>query len=141
MLGMLPYPEPYQSNYQRRRLGALKLEWRPPSLKFAIGTDIGLGQEYQMLPLADLDVVVEPLPEFLDAMFWEPENDIIIDSTDSEYNVTDDSEDEQASLSNNSGDAVDINGGNNIDDGSSRRRSKRKKPKDVSVICLTRGGV
>ncbi|XP_076901951.1 uncharacterized protein LOC143556546 [Bidens hawaiensis] len=128
---MLPYPEPYQSNYQRRRLGALKLEWRPPSLKFAIGTDIGLGQEYQMLPLADLDVVVEPLPEFLDAMFWEPENDIIIDSTDSEYNVTDDSEDEQASLSNNSGDAVDSSGGNNIDDGSSRRRSKRKKPKDV----------
>ncbi|KAI3819205.1 hypothetical protein L1987_13030 [Smallanthus sonchifolius] len=127
---MLPYPEPYQSNYQRRRLGALKLEWRPPSLKFAIGTDIGLGQEYQMLPLADLDV--EPQPEFLlDAMFWEPENDIIIDSTDSEYNVTDDflSEDEQASLSNSSADAAESSGGNNIDDGS-RRRSKRKKPKD-----------
>ncbi|KAK1437216.1 hypothetical protein QVD17_03004 [Tagetes erecta] len=126
---MLPYPEPYQSNYQRRRLGALKLEWRPPSIKFAIGTDIGLGQEYQMLPLADLDV--EPPPEFLlDAMFWEPENDIIIDSTDSEYNVTDDSlsEDEQACLSNSSVDAAESDG-NHIDDGS-RRRSKRKKPKD-----------
>ncbi|MFS8014226.1 putative transcription factor WD40-like family [Helianthus anomalus] len=126
---MLPYPEPYQSNYQRRRLGALKLEWRPPSLKFAVGTDIGLGQEYHMLPLADLDVVAEPPPEFLDAMFWEPENDIIIDSTDSEYNVTEDSEDEQAISGNSSGDAAESSGGNNIDDGS-RRRSKRKKPKD-----------
>lgn len=133
MLGMLPYPEPYQSNYQRRRLGALKLEWHPPSIKFAIGTDIGLGQEYQMLPLADLDV--EPQPEFLlDAMFWEPENDIIIDSTDSEYNGTDDclSEDEQVCLSNSSVDAAESDG-NHIDDGS-RRRSKRKKLKDVSII-------
>ncbi|KAL8232778.1 hypothetical protein R6Q57_002556 [Mikania cordata] len=136
---MLPYPEPYQTTYQRRRLGALKLEWRPPSLKFAIGTDIGLGQEYQMLPLADLDVVAEPPPEFLDAMLWEPENDIIIDSTDSEYNVTDDfaSEDEQASLSNSSNDAAEKSGGNNIDDGS-RRRSKRKKPKDVEWTSSVR---
>ncbi|KAI7750751.1 hypothetical protein M8C21_013053 [Ambrosia artemisiifolia] len=126
---MLPYPEPYQSDYQRRRLGALKLEWRPPSLKFAIGTDIGLGQEYQMLPLADLDMVPEPQLELLDATLWEPENDIIIDSTDSEYNVTDDSEDEQASLCNSSVDAAESSGGNNIDD-ASRRRSKRKKPKD-----------
>lgn len=130
---MLPYPEPYQSDYQRRRLGSLNLEWRPSSLKFAIGTDIGLGQEYQILPLADLDVVVEPLPEFLDAaMFWEPENDVIVDSTDSEYNLTDEysSDDEQASLSNSSGDAAEGSGGNNIDDGT-RRRSKRKKLKDI----------
>nr|XP_043635528.1 PH-interacting protein-like isoform X2 [Erigeron canadensis] len=129
---MLPYPEPYQSNYQRRRLGALNMEWRPPSRNFAIGTDIGLGQEYQMLPLADLDVVAEPLPEFLDAMFWEPENDVIIDSTDSEYNVTDDdsSGDEQASLGKSSVDAAESSGGNNIDD-RSRRWLKRKKLKDL----------
>lgn len=125
---MLPYPEPYQSNYQRRRLGALNLEWRPPSFKFAIGTDIGLGQEYQILPLADLDVVAEPMPEFLDAMFWEPENDVIVDSTDSEYNVTD-SDDGQGGLSNSSIDA-DSSGGSHVDD-DSRRRSKRKKPKDL----------
>lgn len=134
---MLPYPEPYQSNYQRRRLGALNLEWRPPSLKFAIGTDIGLGQEYQILPLADLDVVADPLPEFLDAMFWEPENDVIVDSTDSEYNVTDEySSDEQGSLSNSSVDG-ESSGGNDVDDGSSRRRSKRKKPKDLEWTSLS----
>lgn len=133
---MFPYPEPYQTNYQRRRLGALNLEWRPPTQKFAIGTDIGLGgQEYQILPLADLDMVAEPLPEFLDAMFWEPENEVIVDSTDSEYNVTDEdsSEGEKRKLKNSSGDDVVSSGGNNGDDGSlkdSRRRSYRKKPKD-----------
>ncbi|KAG8389559.1 hypothetical protein BUALT_Bualt02G0241800 [Buddleja alternifolia] len=85
---MLPYPEPYQSMYQRRRLGALGIEWRPSSIKFAVGTDIGIGQEFQILPLADLDVVLEPLPDYLDAMFWEPENDGMNDDNDSEYNIT-----------------------------------------------------
>lgn len=143
---MLPYPEPYQTNYQRRRLGALSLEWRPPSFKFAIGMDIGLGQEFQILPLADLDVMAEPLPEFLDAMFWEPENDVIVDSTDSEYNVTDEDSSDcgRVSLSNSDVDVdVDVDGaegsgGNNGDD-RNRRRSKRKKLKDVSVIFRTRG--
>nr|GMD19941.1 PH-interacting protein [Ipomoea batatas] len=41
---MLPYPEPYQSMYQRRRFGALGIEWRPPSIKCAVGTDVGLGK-------------------------------------------------------------------------------------------------
>ncbi|KAL7582189.1 hypothetical protein Lser_V15G41522 [Lactuca serriola] len=146
---MLPYPEPYQSNYQRRRLGALNLEWRPPSLKFAIGTDIGLGgQEYQILPLADLDVVAEPLPEFLDAMFWEPENDVIVDSTDSEYNVTDECSSEDGRDGNTStDDEADTSpsgggggGGSHMDHhDDSRRRSKRKKPKDLEwMTCLGR---
>ncbi|XP_071741862.1 uncharacterized protein [Rutidosis leptorrhynchoides] len=135
---MYPYPEPYQTNFQRRRLGALNLEWRPPTLKFAIGTDIGLGQEYQILPLADLDVVADPLPEFLDAMFWEPDNDVIVDSTDSEYNVTDEcsSEDEKACLSNGSGDAAEGSGGNNIDD-RARRWERRKKLKDLEWSSST----
>ncbi|KAI3715265.1 hypothetical protein L6452_22239 [Arctium lappa] len=30
----------------------ISYQWHPPSLKVAIGTDIGLGQEYQILPLA-----------------------------------------------------------------------------------------
>ncbi|KAG9156943.1 hypothetical protein Leryth_009002 [Lithospermum erythrorhizon] len=76
---MFPYPEPYQSMYQRRRLGALGLEWRPSTIKFAVGTDI---------PLADLNVVIEPLPDLTDVIFWEPENDLIDDDTDSEYNAT-----------------------------------------------------
>ncbi|GAV83610.1 WD40 domain-containing protein/Bromodomain domain-containing protein [Cephalotus follicularis] len=86
---MLPYPEPYQTVYQRRRLGALGLEWRPSSIKFAVGLDISLGQDYEMPPLADLERMIEPLPEFIDAMYWEPENEVISDDTDSEYNVTD----------------------------------------------------
>lgn len=83
---MLPYPEPYQSTYQRRRLGALGTEWRPPSIKFSIGTDGDLGLGYQVLPVADLDIIAEPL-EFVDTLFWEPDNVILNDETDSEYNM------------------------------------------------------
>lgn len=83
---MLPYPEPYQSMYQQRRLGALGIEWHPSSMKFAVGTDIGMGQQFHILPLADLDVQ-DPLADFLDAMYWEPENDGMNDDNDSEYNV------------------------------------------------------
>ncbi|KAL9168330.1 hypothetical protein ABFS82_04G008000 [Erythranthe guttata] len=97
---LLPYPEPYQSMYQQRRLGALGIEWRPSSIKFAIGTDIGMGQEFQILPLPDLDVVLEPLPDYVDAMYWEPENDVINDDNDSEYNVTEENfSDDQTCLS------------------------------------------
>ncbi|KAG9139397.1 hypothetical protein Leryth_017313 [Lithospermum erythrorhizon] len=70
---LIPYPEPYQSMYQQRRLGALGIEWHPPSVRFAVGNDITLDQEYQMLPIADLDMLLEPLPEFTDVMDWEPE--------------------------------------------------------------------
>ncbi|XP_049388775.1 uncharacterized protein LOC125853144 [Solanum stenotomum] len=84
---MLPYPEPYQSTYQRRRLGALGTEWRPSSIKFSVGTDGGLGLGYQVLPVADLDIIAEPLPEFVDTLFWEPDNVILNDETDSEYNM------------------------------------------------------
>ncbi|XP_073311170.1 uncharacterized protein [Primulina huaijiensis] len=83
---MLPYPEPYQNMYQQRRLGALGIEWRPSSMKFAVGTDIGMGQEFHILPLADLDVQ-DSLPDFVDAMYWEPENDGMNDDNDSEYNI------------------------------------------------------
>nr|GEU45443.1 bromodomain and WD repeat-containing protein 3 isoform X1 [Tanacetum cinerariifolium] len=45
---MIPYPEPYQSMYQQRRLGSMGFEWRPSSVRFAVGTDISLvDQEYQ----------------------------------------------------------------------------------------------
>ncbi|XP_057782211.1 uncharacterized protein LOC131000357 [Salvia miltiorrhiza] len=127
---MLPYPEPYQSTYQQRRHGALGIEWRPSSIKFAIGTDIGMGQEFQILPLPDLDVVLEPLPDYVDAMFWEPENDIIHDDNDSEYNGTEENfSDEQTCPSDgNSSDSVcseeDKIRRNPRD---SMRRSKRKK--------------
>ncbi|XP_010259313.1 PREDICTED: bromodomain and WD repeat-containing protein 1 [Nelumbo nucifera] len=132
---MIPYPEPYQSMYQQRRLGALNIEWRPPSIKYAVGADITLGlPDYQLLPLADLDRMIEPLPEFIDAMDWEPENEIQSDDTDSEYNVTDEysSEGEQGSLNtSSSGDSAcsveDSDVEHSLKD--SLRRSKRKKHK------------
>lgn len=127
---MLPYPEPYQSTYQQRRLGALGIEWRPSSIKFAVGTDIGIGQEFQILPLPDLDVVLEPLPDFVDAMFWEPENDGIHDDNDSEYNVTEEhfSDEQTCPSDSNSSDSVcseEDKVRRNPKD--SMRRSKRKK--------------
>ncbi|XP_058000900.1 uncharacterized protein LOC110633067 isoform X3 [Hevea brasiliensis] len=102
--GMNPYPEPYQSMYQKRRLGALNLEWKPPSIRLAAGPDFSLDPDYQMMPLADLDVLVEPLPEFVDAMDWEPENEVQSDDNDSEYNVTEECSTggEQGSLNYNS---------------------------------------
>ncbi|KAL2642281.1 hypothetical protein R1flu_009868 [Riccia fluitans] len=35
---MIPYAEPYQTNYQQRRLGALGIDWQPPAVFLAIGT-------------------------------------------------------------------------------------------------------
>lgn len=87
---MIPYPEPYQSQFQRRRLGALGIEWRPSLIKYAIGPDFSVGQDYQVIPLVDLEGVLDPQPEFLDTLLWEPEYDIVSDDNDSEYNVNED---------------------------------------------------
>lgn len=38
LTGLIPYPEPYQTNYQQRRLGALGIDWQPPSVFYQIGT-------------------------------------------------------------------------------------------------------
>ena len=131
---MIPYPEPYQTEFQQRRLGALGLEWRPSSLRLAVGPDFSLDPDYHMLPLADLDVLAEPLPEFIDAMDWEPEIEVFSDDTDSEYNVTEDCSsrgEKGCSSSSDSGDpgcSTDNSEeeGNHMD---SIRRSKRKKQK------------
>lgn len=134
---MLPYPEPYQSMYQRRRFGALGIEWRPPSIKCAVGTDVGLGQEYQMLPLADLDVVAEPMPEFLDAMNWEPEIDVINDDTDSEYNVNEDfSSEEKGHLSDSSCNDPDCSEDEKIRQSQNRRSKRKKSISEVSINII-----
>ncbi|KAL2507578.1 WD40/YVTN repeat-like-containing domain [Forsythia ovata] len=138
---MLPYPEPYQSMYQRRRLGALGIEWHPSSIKFAVGTDIGIGQDFHILPLADLDAAVEPLPEFVDAMYWEPEYDVMNDDNDSEYNVTEGySSDEQDcrsdSLSSDPECSEDRVGQSQR---TSRWRPKQKKPV-IEVDSMTSSG-
>lgn len=133
MLDMTPYPEPYQTAYQQRRLGALGKEWHPSSLRLAVGPDFSVDPDYQMLPLADLDLVTEPLPEFIDAMDWEPENEVQSDDTDSEYNVPEDysTGGEQGSLSSiSSGDSECSPGDSDTDARmDSLRRSKRKKQK------------
>lgn len=140
---MIPYPEPYQSAYQKRRLGALGSEWRPSSLRLAVGPDFSLDPDFQMLPLADLDMLLtEPLPEFVDAMDWEPENEMQSDDADSEYNITEDysTGGEQGSLSSNP--SVDPECSEEDSDEDAQldglRRSRRKKQKaDVSSLSIT----
>lgn len=129
---MIPYTEPYQTMYQKRRLGAMSIEWRPSSLKFAVGPDVSLDREYHMLPLADLDMIVDPLPEFIDAMEWEPEIEVLSDGNDSEYNLAEEYSigDGQGSLSTSddsdcSEEDSDMEGSHT--DGLRRSRRKRRK--------------
>lgn len=129
---MIPYTEPYQSLYQQRRLGALGMEWKPSSIRLAVGPDFSVDPEYQMLPLADLDVVVEPLPEFVDLMDWEPGNDVRSDDNDSEYNAPEEysTEAEQGSShSSSSGDPECSAEDSEAEGKDGFRRSKRKKQK------------
>lgn len=131
---MMPYPEPYQTAYQQRRLGALGIEWRPSTMKLAIGPEVSLGLDYHMPPLPDLDRIIEPLPEFIDAMLWEPENEVLSEDSDSEYNITEEnsSEGEKESIvaitsSDSEYSAEDGRVGHDQKD--SLRRSRRKKHK------------
>ncbi|GFZ11507.1 WD40/YVTN repeat and Bromo-WDR9-I-like domain-containing protein [Actinidia rufa] len=144
MLGMIPYPEPYQSMYQQRRLGALGIEWRPSSVRFAVGADLSLDQGYQMFPVLDLDLLIDPLPEFIDAMDWEPEHEVQSDDTDSEYNVTEEysSGGEQGSLSTNSSGNPECSSEDSGVEGTHKdalRRSKRKKQKTEGEIMTSSG--
>ncbi|KAL0348600.1 UNVERIFIED_CONTAM: PH-interacting protein [Sesamum angustifolium] len=139
--GMIPYPEPYQSMYQQRRLGALGIEWRPSSLRFAVGVDFSLDPEYHMLPIVDLDMLIDPLPEFVDAMDWEPEIEIHSDDNDSEYHITEDysSGGEHVSVSSDSDEPECSSGNSEVEDShrDGLRRSKRKKQK---VEIMTSSG-
>ncbi|KAK7246296.1 hypothetical protein RIF29_41159 [Crotalaria pallida] len=141
---LIPYPEPYQSEFQRRRLGALGLEWRPSTLKLAVGPDFSLDPDYHMLPLADLDMLIEPLPELINAMDWEPEIEVFSDDADSEYNVTEDcsSRGEQECSSSNASDDPGCSTDNSDEEDSHMdfiRRSKRKKQKTETEIMTSSG--
>ncbi|KAG8370507.1 hypothetical protein BUALT_Bualt14G0124000 [Buddleja alternifolia] len=131
--GMIPYPEPYQSMYQKRRLGALGIEWRPSSFRYAIGVDFSLDPDYHMLPIVDLETLIAPLPEFVDAMDWEPEIEIHSDDNDSEYHIAEDyaSGGEQVSLSSDSDESECSSENSEVEDvhRDYLRRSKRKKQK------------
>ncbi|KAL2934947.1 Bromodomain and WD repeat-containing protein 1 [Bienertia sinuspersici] len=139
---MIPYPEPYQSMYQRRRLGALGVEWRPSNIKFAIGPDFSLGEDYQMAPLPDPEAIID-IPEPLDAALWEPENEAMTDDADSEYDAAEEysSAKEQESLGTSSYDDTDSDA-ENFDvrqrQKDSLRRSKRKNER-AEAECTVPG--
>lgn len=141
MPGMIPYPEPYQSTFQQRRLGALGIEWHPPSVRLAVGP--ADGQDFQMPVFADMDRWIEPLPEIDIMDLVEQENEVQSDDTDSEYNVTDEcsSEGDQGNLSTGSSGDPECSAEDSDVDHSSKerlRRSKRKKRKtEVSEIHLS----
>ncbi|XP_050376385.1 uncharacterized protein LOC126793802 isoform X2 [Argentina anserina] len=134
---MIPYPEPYQSQYQRRRLGALKMEWKPSSVNFAVGLDIGAGMDYHLPPLPDWERVIEPLPDFIDTMLWEPENEFISEDTDSDFHVTEEnsSEEERANINTSSSSAPECSADDSEVECSHKdglRRSRRKTQKVTS---------
>ncbi|XP_062211002.1 uncharacterized protein LOC133912341 [Phragmites australis] len=141
--GMIPYPEPFQSMYQKRRLGTLGLEWRPPAVNFAVGpTYNATTGEYQVIPIIDPDRW-EPLPEITDFVELEPENEVISDDTDSEYNADEyTSEGEQEILSGDSSGAsyssAEIDA-NNPTNAAHIRRSRRKKKKTDADLVTSSG--
>ncbi|KAF3581756.1 hypothetical protein DY000_02036135, partial [Brassica cretica] len=135
---MIPYPEPDQTMFQQRRLGALGVEWRPSSIKFSVGPDFSLGQDYIMPPLADLDRLIEPLPEFIDAMYWEPEHEVLSDDNDSEYNAEVSSDGAKASPCSNSSNELECSSEDsdveNIYENSYNRKRRRQHPRaDVAT--------
>ncbi|KAF3322688.1 bromodomain and WD repeat-containing protein 3-like protein [Carex littledalei] len=149
---MIPYPEPYQSMYQRRRLGTLGIEWRPPSVNFAVGpTYNATTGEFQMLPVIDLERWAEPLPEIADVFDWEQqvvEGQTDEDLSDSEYNLTDEYEsegEEQEILSINSSDEseysddVDAGVANPSAGKAGLRRSRRKNHKSEAELVTSSG--
>ncbi|CAH9097729.1 unnamed protein product [Cuscuta epithymum] len=142
---MIPYPDPYQSLYQKRRLGSLGIEWRPPSFRFAVGPDFSLDQDYPMLPIADLEMLIEPLPGIIEAMDWEPAIENLSEDADSEYNVTEDyytsGGEQRSSSSNDSGDPTSSDGDSDEEDvqRDSLRRSKRKKHKGEAEVMTSSG--
>nr|GEU52688.1 PH-interacting protein [Tanacetum cinerariifolium] len=62
---------------------------RPSLVRFDVGTDIShVDQDYQVPLIADMDILMDLLSEFLDVMDWEPKIEVHSDDKDFEYNVT-----------------------------------------------------
>ncbi|EPS68635.1 hypothetical protein M569_06131, partial [Genlisea aurea] len=141
--GMIPYSEPYQSMYQKRRLGALGIEWRLSSLRLAVGVDFSLDPDFQMVPIVDLDALIEPMPEFVDVMDWEPD-EIFSDDNDSEYHVTEDysSGGDHVSLNSELDEPECSYGDSDMEESQreSRHRSKKRKQKVQVVELMTSSG-
>ncbi|KAH9318804.1 hypothetical protein KI387_020573, partial [Taxus chinensis] len=151
---MIPYPEPYQSMYQQRRLGALGIDWQPPSVRLAVGTnddglfaipDDTLGQLAPAQNEGNRGRWLEQPAELEDVMDWEQENDVQSDDTGSEYNGTDEctSEGEQGNACSSEESECSMDEDENSkDEGNSRahlRRSKRKKRKAEGPMFTSSG--
>ncbi|KAL9225130.1 hypothetical protein vseg_001088 [Gypsophila vaccaria] len=139
---MIPYPEPYQSMYQQRRLGTLGIEWHPSSsVKFAVGPDFTSDQD-PILPLPDLDVFIDPLPDFVDVMDWEPEVEVLSDDMDSEFNVTESFGGDEAHVSSSSSGQSECSDEYSDDERSVRdgpRRSRRRRKKTEKEVTTSSG--
>ncbi|KAH9617969.1 hypothetical protein KSS87_003832 [Heliosperma pusillum] len=138
---MIPYPEPYQSMYQQRRLGILGIEWHPSTARFTVGPDFTSDQD-QILPLPDLDVFIDPLPYFVDAMDWEPEAEVISDDMDSEFNVTESVGGDGGHISSTSSGESECSDDYSDDEMSVRdgpRRSRRRRKKREKEVTTSSG--
>jgi PH-interacting protein len=134
---MMPYPEPYQTQFQRRRLGALGIEWRPSLINYAVGPDFSVGQDYHVTPLVELEGALDPQPEW-DALLWEPEHENVSDDNDSEYNVNEDNSSaaEQGTVSAISDSDLEYSEGDSSNTDSLRRSRRKKHNTGVSSFFI-----
>ncbi|CAM6028196.1 unnamed protein product [Sphagnum balticum] len=126
---LIPYPEPYQSTYQQRRLGTLGINWTPPSVHLAIGaTDDAVYIRHVDPPIAVLrpperhdrqgiltgvggNRWVEQPSEVGEAMDWEQEvvaGGGLSEDTGSNYSASEESQSEEEA--GHSGDSLDDEG-------------------------------
>eukprot|EP01018_Ginkgo_biloba_P012106 Gb_38814 [translate_table: standard] len=96
---MIPYPEPYQSMYQQRRLGSLGIDWQPPT--FFVGSltdDAPYNNPAEALVLPSLDDSpsdrggrmrwVEQPNELPETMDWEQDIERLTDDSSSDYSAS-----------------------------------------------------
>ncbi|CAK9221053.1 unnamed protein product [Sphagnum troendelagicum] len=165
---LIPYPEPYQSTYQQRRLGTLGINWTPPSVHLAIGaTDDAVYIRHVDPPIAVLrpperhdrqgiltgvggNRWVEQPSEVGEAMDWEQEvvaGGGLSEDTGSNYSASEESQSDEEEAGH-SGDSLDDEGLGSSDaeegveeqDGKTNlRRSCRNKRKLEEYIHTASG--
>ncbi len=162
---LIPYPEPYQSLYQQRRLGALGIEWTPSNVFLSIGTtDDAAYTNPSNPPLALPLPIVPPSPvqqnrrgpqtapgnrwveqpsEVDEAMDWEQEVAGLSEDTGSDYSASEESRSEEAGGNQGGGDSheeeafgSEEEGWEEQDSHTHLRRSGRNKRK--AEVCYLR---
>ncbi|CAK9869068.1 unnamed protein product [Sphagnum jensenii] len=165
---LIPYPEPYQSLYQQRRLGALGIEWTPSNVFLSIGTtDDAAYTNPSNPPLALPLPIVPPSPvqqnrrgpqtapgnqwveqpsEVDEAMDWEQEVAGLSEDTGSDYSASEESRSEEAGGNQGGGDSheeeafgSEEEGWEERDSHTHLRRSGRNKRKAEEYIQTASG--